>query len=153
MANFCPSCGGTYTGYQCLRCGASGQSLALTYLDENLYLPTGTSGRWHQTPPGRLFAGLLLALGLSFGLLQLCAALIVLWARETGAASLNANLGWCLLLGLLGAAVLAGAGLSAVGAKHGKSYGIVIGLISRGIAVTALQSGVFSSLAASTLVS
>lgn len=148
MANFCPSCGGTYTGYQCLRCGASAQSMALTYIDENLYLPTGTSGRWHQTPPGRLFAGLLLALGLSYGLLQLCAAVIVLWARESGATSINANLGWCLLLGLLGAAVIAGAGLSAVGAKHGKSYGIVIGLLSSGIAATAIQSGAFSRLAA-----
>lgn len=148
MATFCPSCGSTYTGYQCLRCGASAQSMALTYIDENLYLPTGTSGRWHQTPPGRLFAGLLLSLGLSYGLLQLCASLIVVWARETGAVSLNANLGWCLLLGLLGAAVLAGAALSAVGAKHGKGYGIVIGLLSSGIAVTAIQGGAFARLAA-----
>jgi hypothetical protein len=127
-------------------CGASAASQALMVWDESA--PAVQVGRWHQTPPGRLFAGLLLSLGVGYGLLELGAAAIMLLARETGTQPLPPAVGWSVLLGLSGLAVLLGALFAAIGARHGKTYGLVIGLLSGGIAVAAVQSGSFQTLAA-----
>lgn len=122
--------------------------MILTQWDEGVAIGSPTSGRWHQTPPGRVFAGLLLSLGLSYGLLQLGAAVIAVWAQETGADRLPAILGWGLLLGLQGLGVLAGGCMGAVGARQGKTYGSIIALFSSGIALYAVQSGAYTFLAA-----
>jgi hypothetical protein len=105
------------------------------------------SGRWHQTPPGRLFAGMLLGLGLGYGLLQLTASLLYIWARDAGRDGLPPSVGWLVFLGLQGAAVGLGGALAAVGTRKGASYGGVIGLLSGGIALTGLQSGACAWLA------
>jgi hypothetical protein len=65
MVMVCPQCKGSFDGVlQCPKCGV------------RLMLPTDKSqqeaegprsAKWHQTPPGRIVAGLVFGLGLSSG--------------------------------------------------------------------------------------
>src|SRR5229473_1072424 len=70
----CPRCQQAFEQQlQCPDCGCK-----LLYQADNLEATPVTAGdpvdHWQRTPWGRIVAGLLLAMGLSFGLQQLCTA-------------------------------------------------------------------------------
>ncbi len=95
-----------------------------------------------------MIAGLLVALGLGFGLLQLVGAVAIQWGKLTGAESLPATLGWGLLLGLQGLALFAGGCLAAVGSPHGKKLGCAVALLCTVVAFYSIQSGASSRMVA-----
>lgn len=103
--------------------------------------------KWHQSPGGRLVAGVLLSLGLGYGLLQLTVTILRFMGKgEPGAISPIAGL--ALFYGLQGPAVFLAGMLSGVNRRRGAGPGALVGLISGIGAVVVVHSGVVNSLIA-----
>lgn len=102
--------------------------------------------RWHHSPLGRIFSGLLVALGLSYGLLQLCLTVVQVWEKKTGSDVLTPGLGLGLFYGLQALALLAAGMLAGVGRPQGSGYGALVGLVSGGAALAAVLSGALSEM-------
>src|SRR2546421_12936534 len=81
MVNVCPRCQASFDpSSYCPRCGveltlsSSGRSSAATHR-------ALSSGSWQESPGSRVLIGVLLALGLSYGLLQLGAVGLRSWSQ------------------------------------------------------------------------
>src|SRR5438132_13862783 len=128
----CPQCKGSFDGVlQCPKCGV------------RLMLPTETAqqvaqsarqGKWHQTPSGRILAGLVLGLGLSYGLLLLASVVMRVAKME----SLAPQVGAGIFLGIQGLALVAGGMLAGAGQPKGILYGAGVGLVSGFLAFGAM---------------
>src|SRR5205807_5960777 len=66
MLMVCPQCKGSFDGVlQCPKCGVR----LMLATEKAQPVTQAKQGKWHQTPAGRIMAGLVLGLGLSYGLL------------------------------------------------------------------------------------
>jgi hypothetical protein len=103
--------------------------------------------KWHASPAGRLVAGILLALGLSYGLLQLTVTILRFMGKgEPG--SISPEAGLALFYGLQGPAVFLAGMLSGVNRRRGAGPGALVGLITGIVAVVVVHSGVVNALLA-----
>jgi hypothetical protein len=96
-------------------------------------------GQWHQTPSGRIIAGLVLGLGLSFGLLLLGSVIM-------RGATLTPQAGAAVFLGIQGLALFAGGMLAGAGQVKGIVYGFGVGVVSGLLAWGALVTGMLASM-------
>jgi hypothetical protein len=95
--------------------------------------------QWHQTPGGRIIAGLVLGLGLSFGLLLLASVVM-------RGATLAPQAGAAVFLGIQGVALLAGGMLAGAGQVKGIMYGFGVGVVSGVLAWGALLTGMLGAM-------
>jgi hypothetical protein len=140
MPMVCPQCNGSFeNGVQCPQCNARLLYQPAFQAVEDSPAPRG---RWHQTLSGRFFVGLLLALGLSYGLLQLGTGLL------NGLRGPDQPLpflpGLLLFLGLQGAAALASGLLTGAGQRQGVTLGATVGIVAGALAIVAFMSGVLT---------
>ncbi len=138
MAMVCPRCLQTYEQQLfCRDCGCRLQFQA-DNLEHTPVLPPDPEGPWQHTPWGKILVGLLLALGLNYGLQQLCVGW-QLGGTDTALAGPWSTLpGMALLLVLQGISLIVGSAITGAGQQRGLLYGSVVGLISGG-AFLALQ--------------
>src|SRR5258706_16272444 len=110
MSMVCPRCQRTFEQQVlCRECGCrlqfQAQNLEGTPMPAT---PTHFSDHWQHTPWGKIVAGLLLAVGLSFGLQQLCTAGLLVGGDSSGAELWGTLWGLVLLQLLQGMALLVG---------------------------------------------
>jgi hypothetical protein len=87
------------------------------------------SGPWQHTPWGKILVGVLLAIGLSYGLQQLCTA--ALSAASGGASGIWPTLwGLALLHAVQAFSLLIGGAVTGAGQTRGVVYGSVVGIIA-----------------------
>src|SRR5581483_9255768 len=101
--------------------------------------PPPNPDRWHQTLSGRFFAGLLLAGGLSYGLLQLGAAFLSAAGEAPLGAPLSPAAGLGLFVGLQALAVLLAGVLTGAGQRQAPTLGATVGVVSGSTAIVALM--------------
>jgi hypothetical protein len=104
------------------------------------------SGNWQQSPGGRVVIGVLLALGLCYGLLQLCAAGFMVLGRGTPDGGVSGVIRLVLFEGLQALALLAGGALAGAGQRRGAGLGAIVGVMSGLLLITAMLDGVFAIL-------
>ena len=80
-------------------------------------------GKWHQTPAGRIMAGLVLGLGLSYGLLLFVTRILKM-------ESFTPQVSAMIFLGIQAVALAAGGMLAGAGQTKGILYGAGVGCIS-----------------------
>src|SRR6202011_3042099 len=103
----------------------------------------GPPTSWQHTPGGRVLIGVLLALGLCFGLLRLCAASFVALGAgaEDGGVSPLTRL--FLFQGLQALALVAGGIFAGAGQRRGAGLGAIVGVMSGLLVITAMLDGFF----------
>lgn len=99
-----------------------------------------------HAPASRVFAGLLLALGLSFGLLQLCVMALRLSAKNSESVALTPGLGLGLFYGMQALALVLAGVLISAGRKKGTAYGAIVGLVSGVTALVIVRSNLLPAL-------
>ncbi len=139
MLMVCPQCKGSFEGVlQCPKCRV------------RLLLPGDSSkqaaggpkeGQWHQTPSGRIIAGLVLGLGLSFGLLLL--ASVVMRVSKIELAPQASAL---VFVGVQALALLAGGMLAGAGQPKGIACGAGVGLVSGALVVGGIMTHLLNFL-------
>jgi len=140
MLMVCPQCKGSFDGVlQCPKCGVR---LMLATEKAQPAAQAAKQGKWHQTPSGRILAGLVLGLGLSYGLLLLASVIMRVAKMESLAPEASAGL----FLGVQGLALLAGGMLAGAGQPKGILYGAGVGLVSGFLAFGAMLSGALNGV-------
>jgi hypothetical protein len=136
MVMVCPQCKGSFDGaLQCPKCG-----VRLMPADKSQQAAEGPrQGQWHQTPAGRILAGLVVGLVLSYGLLVLAS----LGMRR---ASLAPQASALVFLGIQGLALLAGGMLAGAGQVKGIMYGAGVGVVSGLLAWGAVLTGMLATM-------
>jgi hypothetical protein len=138
MAMVCPRCLQAYDQQlYCRDCGCRLQFQADSLERTPSPLPE-PEGPWQHTPWGKIVVGLLLALGISYGLQQLCIAWQLGGSDGTLAGAWTTLWGVVLLHLLQGISLIVGGAVTGAGQPRGLLYGSVVGLISGG-AFLALQ--------------
>jgi hypothetical protein len=99
--------------------------------------------KWYQSPSGRMIAGALVAVGLSYGLLQLTVTVLKI---GLGKDSLPPEPGLGLFYGLQGLAALIAGFLTGVGRRQGARPGAMVGIASGIIVLGALHTSFFKFL-------
>jgi hypothetical protein len=140
MLMICPQCKGSFEGVlQCPKCGVR----LLFPTDKTKKEGTASTGeKWHQSTFGRIIVGLVLGLGLSYGLLLLASAVL----RNRGGA-LPAPVGAAAFLGLQAVALLAGGMLAGAGQRSGLGFGAGVGVVCGVVAFGGMITGQFAGLA------
>jgi hypothetical protein len=138
MAMVCPRCQKSFDQQlHCRDCGCRLQFQA-NHLEQTPIAASDVDGPWQHTPWGKIVVGLCLAVGLSFGLQQLCTALLIA-GTETSIAGVWTTLwGLVLLHSMQGLSLLIGGAVTGAGQTRGLLYGSMVGLVSGG-AFLALQ--------------
>lgn len=138
MLMVCPQCKGSFDGVlQCPKCRVR----LLLPADKSVQAAEGTrEGKWHQTPSGRIIAGLVLGLGLSYGLLLLASVMMRVSKMEW---SSQASAG--IFLGIQAIGLLAGGMLAGAGQSKGIACGAGVGLVSGVLVFGGIISGVLAS--------
>jgi hypothetical protein len=95
--------------------------------------PPDVADQWQHTPWGKMLVGLLLAVGLSFGLQQLCTAGLLVGGETVGPGLWGTLWGLVLLHSLQGLSLLIGGAITGAGQARGPLYGSLVGLISGGV--------------------
>jgi len=127
----CPAC-----GTELLQRGDQGPSEPPPLIREN----------WSQSPGGRVLVGMLLALALSYGLLQLCMALLRAIGKDAPSGELHPFAGLILFQGVQGLALLGGGILAGAGQRRGIAYGAMVGVLSGLLTISAVLSGLVHGL-------
>jgi hypothetical protein len=96
-------------------------------------------GKWHQTPSGRVVAGLVLGLGLSYGLLLFVTHMVKMDTLAPQAAAI-------VFLGIQGVALMAGGMLAGAGQTKGILYGAGVGCISGVLAFGCVITGALAGI-------
>ena len=123
MLMVCPQCKGSFDGVlQCPKCRVR----LLLPGDKSVQAAEGAKeGKWHQTPAGRIIAGLVLGLGLSFGLLLLATVMM-----RVSKMDLSSQASAMAFVGIQAIALLAGGMLAGAGQPKGIACGAGVGLVS-----------------------
>ena len=129
MIMVCPQCKGTFDGVlQCPKCGVR----LMLATEKGPQLTQTKQGKWHQTPPGRIMAGLVLGLGLSYGLLLFVTRLLKM-------ESLAPQASVFIFLGIQAVALAAGGMLAGAGQTKGILFGAgVLVLVLKDVLVARL---------------
>lgn len=139
MAMVCPRCLQSYDQQLfCRDCGCRLQFQADSLEHTPAQAIADLDAPWQHTPWGKIAVGLLLALGLSYGLQQLCVAWQLGGTDSSIAGPWTAFWGLVLLNALQGVSLIAGGAITGAGQPRGLLYGSVVGLVSGG-AFLALQ--------------
>lgn len=139
MAMVCPQCRTTYeNNLTCPKC-----NVRLAYFSQRGGDPEALTGdeKWHQTPAGRAFAGVIFALGLSYGLLQGTTSLLHFFGYGVDRVQLSPTLRLMLFYVLQVPAVLAGAMLAGAGRRKAVAFGALVGIVTGGIVLVGLRTG------------
>ncbi len=127
MSMTCPRCQRSFPGQQqCVDCGCRLQFQAFAL--DHTPAPGLDPVQWQHTPWGKIVAGLLLTVGLSYGLQQLCAAGFLVGGEALGAGVWGTLSGLVLLQVLQGLGLLAGGAVTGAGQTRGMLYGAAVGL-------------------------
>lgn len=145
MSMICPKCHSSYeNNLQCPKCGV------MLVLSAALRGGDGPSpvqrGKWHQAPAGRIFAGWVVSLGLTYGLLQLSATVLGFLGYKPGGEALRPGAALGLFYGLQALALLVGGLLAGVGRRGGIGFGATVGLLSGAASLACLKFGLVNSL-------
>jgi hypothetical protein len=89
---------------------------------------------------------MLLALALSYGLLQLCMALLRAIGKDAPSGELHPFAGLILFQGVQGLALLGGGILAGAGQRRGIAYGAMVGVLSGLLTISAVLSGLVHGL-------
>jgi hypothetical protein len=103
----------------------------------------GHATSWHHTPGGRVLIGVLLALGLCFGLLRLCAASFVALGAGAEDGGVYPLTRLFLFQGLQALALVAGGIFAGAGQRRGAGLGAIVGVMSGLLMITAMLDGFF----------
>ena len=142
MKLVCPQCKGPLDrSSKCSRCAPARVLPVYTRQAIPLAHSSIPSDPWQHTPGGRILIGVLLALGLCFGLVRLCGATFV--ALGAGAESVGPSPLARLLIfqGLQTLALLAGGILAGAGHRRGAGLGAIVGVMSGLLAMAAMLQG------------
>jgi hypothetical protein len=146
MLTVCPQCHSPLDrSERCPKCSVSQLVSASLRLPE----PPGVvprSDKWQQTPAGRILIGVLLAVGLSYGLLQLCTAGLRATQLDPAEGGFHPLAGLALLEGLQAVALLAGGTLAGVGQRRGIALGAVVGVVSGMLFLMGMLNGIVTNL-------
>lgn len=97
--------------------------------------------KWHQTPPGRVAAGLILTVGFGYGLLQLIGGALHFLGREADQDRLAPAVGFGVAMAALAVSAFMGGLVAGVGLRRGALFGMLIGLLGAGSALAAMHPG------------
>ncbi|HEV3204700.1 MAG TPA: hypothetical protein VGY77_09960, partial [Gemmataceae bacterium] len=127
----CPQCNGSLDNSQiCPKCGGGLLfSAAPSEADLKKSSPHAPE-KWQQSSEGRMVIGVLVALGLCYGLLQMGMACLRGLGKEATSGELNSLLGLALFHGLQAVALLPAGTLAGAGHKRGALLGAGVGLFS-----------------------
>jgi hypothetical protein len=137
MSMVCPRCQRSFEQQvHCRDCGCR-----LQYQANNLEatpvpaptFPSDVDGQWQHTPWGKMLVGLLLAVGLNFGLQQLCTAGLLAGGEASGFGLWGTLWGLVLLHGLQGLSLIVGGAVTGAGQARGPLYGSLVGLATGGV--------------------
>jgi hypothetical protein len=129
MKMICPRCGGNFE--QRLVCPKCKVRLVLQSLGRDITLPMlRVAQPLAQVPWSRIGIGLLLAMGIFFGLKQLCLAGLLVADGEADSDIWTSRAGPALVLTLQGIGLLLGGALAGAGGRRGPSNGFIIGAAS-----------------------
>jgi hypothetical protein len=134
MAMVCPQCGAAHE--QRLQCPACDVRLVYRVTRGGVIGPAGATVRWHSTPWGRIFIGLLLSQGLYYGLEHLLVALLMSLSNK-GLLQLTwtSTYGLLFLQGIQVVALIFGGMLAGGGVRHGVALGAIVGVWNGVLAV------------------
>jgi hypothetical protein len=140
MLMFCPQCKGSFEGVlQCPKCGVR----LLFPTDKTRKEGEAARGeKWHQSSFGRIAVGLVLGMGLSYGLLLLTSVML----RNRGDV-LAPSAGAGVFLGLQALALLAGGMLAGAGQRSGVGSGACVGVVCGVVAFGGMCTGQMAGLA------
>jgi hypothetical protein len=125
MAMVCPKCSSYHE--QSLHCPTCGVHLLYESRTRGSSHPDD-DGQWLHTPLGRIFAGILLAQGLSYGLQMLCTAGVLVTAEEAQQSVWSTLYGLVLLQALQGLSLLIGGVVAGAGQRRAIVVGAGVGL-------------------------
>jgi hypothetical protein len=128
MSMMCPRCQRVFE--QQLQCDDCGCRLQFQPDDHGRSPETGVPGQWQHTPWGKILVGVLLAVGLSYGLEQLCTAGLRAGEQPAGVDAWRTLGGLVLLQALQAVALLVGGAVTGAGQPRGMLYGGMVGLVS-----------------------
>jgi len=143
----CPQCNGSLDDSQnCPKCG-TGLLYAATPSESELRKTSRDAAeKWHQSSEGRIVIGVLLALGLCYGLLQMGMACLRGLGKEAASGELNSILGLALFHSLHAVALLPAGIVAGAGQKRGALLGAAVGLFSGLFFISGMLSGVLTTL-------
>src|SRR5947207_11584832 len=136
MIMVCPQCKGTFDGVlQCPKCGVR----LMLATEKGPQLTQTKQGKWHQTPAGRIMAGLVLGLGLSYGLLLFVTRILKM-------ESFTPQVSAMIFLGIQAVALAAGGMLAGAGQTKGILFGAGVGCVSGLLAFVGLITGALAGV-------
>src|SRR5262249_29206714 len=143
MVSVCPQCHGPCDAMgNCPSCDSGPGSIA----------GSPSSGRvegWQQTPGGRILIGVLVSVGLCYGLLQLSISTLRGLTGNSGSAVLSPLYGIWMFVGIQAVSLVAGAIVTGVGQRRGIPFGALVGLLSGLLVLSGIFGGVVGNFAAS----
>ena len=144
MTGVCSKCGRPLeAGLQCSQC--HGRFLDSAIPPGDRVYPQQAE-KWHQTPWGKIVAGLLLVLGLCYGLSQVWLAIIQTLVPDPSGGFLPPLTGLAMFAGFQALVLVMAGALVGAGQRRGFTYGALVGLLSGGIMVVGLLNGTLAVL-------
>lgn len=145
MATVCPQCQQPYpSGGPCPQCPAT--PLRTATMRSEPVRPQTNPEAWKQSPAGRLVLGLLVALGLCFGLLQLFSATLRALGIEATGAAFNPLVSLAFFQGLQALALLVGGMLAGAGKTRGAALGALVGALTGILVLLGVLNGLVIGL-------
>jgi hypothetical protein len=117
-----------------------------TFLDGMASRSARPGTKWHQSPEGRLVIGVMIALGLCYGLLQFGMALLRGLGKEAPTGALSPLVGFVLFQSLQALALLPAGTLAGAGQRRGVFLGAAAGLFSGLFFISGMLGGILTSL-------
>jgi hypothetical protein len=143
MVSVCPQCHGPCDSMgKCPLCDSGRGTLS----DSS---PSARVEGWQQTPGGRILIGVLVAVGLCYGLLQLSISTLRGLTGNSGSAVLSPLYGIWMFVGIQAVSLVAGALVTGVGQRRGIMFGALVGLLSGLLVLSGIFWGVVGNFAAS----
>jgi hypothetical protein len=104
---------------------------------------------WQQTPGGRMVIGVIVSVGLCYGLLQLAISTLRGFVGGDASARLSPSFGILMFLGIQVISLIVGGAITGIGQRRGMTYGALVGLLSGLLILSGIFYGVVHNLAVS----